>query len=601
MQYLLSILLPNPFMIFIFWMIASLSILGISLEILHRFKYDFATSLLISALVILNILYWVTFFNFFIFQITIFVLGGSFLLKRRELLIQNKIEYMFITICILWCSGICMNTIPFSWDEFFWTLFDQHINQYSNYWKTNSAILLTHIRYLPGSALWHNFFGLKNQYNEATAYFANSVLLIIVINWFISKAIKKNKFVLFCLLFLSLGCFSEGWFTLYVDPWIGLTMGISLVSMRGIFKDEKDGSFVVFILAMACNILFKETGIVSFIAISGTTLAAYLLHLKNEISFKKLLVGLFYCLCIFLSWKLYQKYIGARNPISINEFLTFNKEQYDYRIKVLVKFLKYCISSYIMLPIWLLTILIAKTYAESSRKLLLSIFVLLLVFGFVGIHLINWLFMTVPSDGLSLSAAARYMGSMLLCLFIFYSVSISSIKPFSKFEKGFLIFILVWVPVNLLWVGIKPSALFELVTPHPKQVPIARLKLAELRDKMPKNIKSMCYSHPSKIWFIYQNSNGYEAMLARHLLTPCQVSYGSWSLGAPYYKDDMWTANYSDENFLNQAEQYPWLILVNIDEQFNNKYGHFFEGKIETKTLYEFNQSLKKYEIIKIQ
>ena len=63
----------------------------------------------------------------------------------------------------------------------------------------------------------------------------------------------------------------------------------------------------------------------------------------------------------------------------------------------------------------------------------------------------------------------------------------------------------------------------------------------------------------------------------------------------------MWTANYSDENFLNQAEQYPWLILVNIDEQFNNKYGHFFEGKIETKTLYEFNQSLKKYEIIKIQ
>ena len=69
MSYLLEVFLQNPFTIFLFWILAFISIIGLSLELRKRFELDAATSLLATSLLIINILYWGAYLNFHLIQI----------------------------------------------------------------------------------------------------------------------------------------------------------------------------------------------------------------------------------------------------------------------------------------------------------------------------------------------------------------------------------------------------------------------------------------------------------------------------------------------------------------------------------------------------
>ena len=112
---------------------------------------------------------------------------------------------------------------------------------------------------------------------------------------------------------------------------------------------------------------------------------------------------------------------------------------------------------------------------------------------------------------------------------------------------------------------------------------------------IPSELLAICHERPTKVWFVYQNSIGYEAMMARHIMTPCQVAPGSFSLGSPYFSGDIWTANYTDSQFIEMAKSHPYLVIARIDSNFINKYQHLFTSSPETGVLYKFDELNNKF------
>lgn len=583
MKYLLEVLLQNSFAIHAFWILAFLSLVGISLECRQRLNLDAATGMLLASLGVLNGLYWGAYFNYHAFQLVFIVSGIALLIRRRHMVLREGMAYLSLLSVVLWFALMSVNTIPFSWDEYFWTLFDQHIANYSSYWNTESGILLTHIRYMPGASLWHNYFGIKGYYDPATAYFAISVICILAIFWFIHLAQRSNRIFLLFSISLTFGCFSEGWL-LYVDPLLGILMAIFLVSgVRYLRGDTK--SFYALALSISSAVLLKETGVIpalsTVIVIGALTLRVG----KSAADCKKLAAVVVYCLFLLIVWKYYQAMIGASSPVQWSLFVDNSPASVDFRNHVYAGFFNYITSSYTMLLVWFVAALSLVELLRSGGNRIEIIFVLTTVLAYIAIHLFAWLYFV----GDILAGAARYMGSLLIALFVFYTVRVAEQGTLKLTRKLLLIAILAWVPVNIVLSGHKPSALFMLLNPHPKQVPIAREQLTRMANIVPSELLALCRKQPTRVWFIHQGSNGYEAMQGRHVMFPCQVSPGSFSVGARYGDDDIWTADYSKKQFLEMAELYPYIFFSRVDSNFTDKYAYLFDDIPRDGDVFKFN------------
>lgn len=583
-MFYLKLLFENQFALAGVWLLGFLSVLGLAAELKARSRFSLAASLLVAVLVIVNLLYWGAFLNFRVFQAALYVFGLLCLFRRRAELAEAKSAVLWLLCLVLWFACVSAGSVPFAWDEYFWSLFDKHLSQFPTYWTTSSAILVTHIRYMPGAALWHSFFGVPGHYLEATAYFANSVLLMAIVYWLADSVKKENRVFLLVTVVLAVACFSEGLYTLYLDQFVGLFLGLSLLTGARFLAGEKD-YLHLFILSLSASLLFKETGAIPVIAIFITLPLVYVLRLKRQFELRKLLPGLVYCLLIALSWKLYTRHIGGHEVVQLSLLTDFSPEMTAKYTAVLAAFARKMVLNCHMLAVWLLAFLIFKAERKSAGAgpgLLYSGFVLL---GFLGVHLLMWLFLVGDIDGRSLAGPfERYMGSLLLALFVYYSWLAACREVLTRKYKSMLCFLLVCVPL----VGGVTAPLFRLVTPDLKKVSKAKIKLNELRSKMPEEIYSLCEKTPAKVWFVYQNSKGFEAMMARHLLAPCPVANDRWSIGGKYSAKDLWTRDLSDAEFVEMANKYPVMVTASIDDGFRKRYGRFFAEAPQDRQLYRF-------------
>lgn len=590
----LNMLFENQFAAPLVWVLGFAAIIGLALELKGRLRLGLSTAFFLSSLGLLNFLYWGTFVNFAAAQGAAYVLGLFSLFRHRDELVTEKVAVLSLLCLALFAACVSIGAIPFAWDEFFWSLFDKHISQFSSYWDTTSAILLSHIRYMPGSSLWHNFFGAPGYYSEGTSYFGNAMLLVAIIMFLCGLARRENRVFLGTALVLALGCFSEGLFNLYTDQFVGLFFGLCLITGTRFFEGEKD-SLLPFALALASSLIFKETGLIPVIALLFTLVLVLMLRVKTLYPVRGLLLGLAYCVAAVAAWKFYMRHVGALEIIQLRLFTDFSPQMTDKYWAVLAEFSRRLVSSYDMLAVWILTVLIFREERGSPGARLKFTFFSLSLAGFLAVHLVTWLFLTVDNDGRTLAAFNRYMGSLLLGLFVYYAALVSSRRTLRLKHKALLCCLLAWVPLNLLWQGYMPSSLFRLVTPHPKQVPLMKKKMAALKARLPEGIYETCRKERPKIWFIYQDTNGLEAMMSRHLLAPCQVAYYNWSLGEKYYPGDVWTTNLDETSFFSMAREYPLMLTASIDDKFSKRYGRFFTVVPKNGMVYVFNPKLNKF------
>lgn len=108
-----------------------------------------------------------------------------------------------------------------------------------------------------------------------------------------------------------------------------------------------------------------------------------------------------------------------------------------------------------------------------------------------------------------------------------------------------------------------------------------------------------------KVYVIAQNETGYTFYITGHELSPLSTNKGCFSVGTPYFENDVWTCDY-DLQLVLDVEGYDFLLIRRADKNFWDQYGNLFEDdaigakagffeldrsgeKVKLKTLYLSN------------
>lgn len=82
-----------------------------------------------------------------------------------------------------------------------------------------------------------------------------------------------------------------------------------------------------------------------------------------------------------------------------------------------------------------------------------------------------------------------------------------------------------------------------------------------------------------RVYLIAQNHREYPFWYVRYYATPIRLSpMYTWSLGEPYYPEDVWTVDLDPDAWAEQLrEEYTYVFVWSIDQAFVDRYGQFFE------------------------
>ena len=520
------------------------------------------------------------------------------------------------------------------WDEF--THWGDVVKvMYSiNDFSTNPKSLSTFQSYLPAMSLFQYFWQvIGGKFREWFLFVSYQLFVITLFLPFLTDLKWKKKDILkilvsIVLILLTPIVFFNNQYTaiyytsIYVDSFLAAIFGYCIASVYFSKKYEK---FELLNLTLALTVLTltKDIGIV-FAAITIFIALLDILFIENKTklsdfkpqNIKKLLIKIkpififsAACLGSYILWKLNIKINHATSafssPINILEIInTLLGRDGTYRTIVVHNYIdslsgtpmlnnNLTINIYGVLAIFIgITYLIwACELKNKKSKLVFSMF--LLGDGlYIFLMLILYISKFSEYEALNLASFARYMAIYLQAIILVITLVIIGRSNNDRFNKCLVVvvcFAVIFTPISIITGGYFAKANSSL----------ARTPYTEAADIIKKELKNK----KARIYFIVQNSNGYEYWVLRYSahenLSGINTSYEkwSWSLGKPYYKEDIWTKNISSNKWMNELlKNYDYVFLYKIDENFVAKYGNLFDNinEIKKNSLCKINKEKKK-------
>ena len=224
-----------------------------------------------------------------------------------------------------------------------------------------------------------------------------------------------------------------------------------------------------------------------------------------------------------------------------------------------------------------IVILLAKGARERVRMILMSIFMLAGYILYAAALLYMYIHLFTEYEGENLASFERYMFTFIMGAAIFFLYMIIE-KIFARFGGFGNILILVPIAVVLIftpWSRVT-SDMFNCSETVEKTIS----RRADFY-RFEEIAKEWDYEK-DRVYFIAQDSNGFEYQQAYYLATPVSLSYDfpmGWSLGFPYSDKDVWTIEMSQTDWEKTLIDggYTYVYLYNVDKQFRTRYGQMFE------------------------
>lgn len=508
---------------------------------------------------------------------------------------------IFMVISFVWCKGRMLS----EGDEFsHWgrvTLNMYLWNQLGN--CEGSTVIFP--GYPPAVALWQYFFVcLKEKFSEPYLYGANNVLAFVMlvsvykrVEW---RQWAKGVFLFIVILVFPLIFYNNFWSCIYID---GL-LGIWLIYILYIHFSEKEDTFFKVLqisLAMGTYPLAKASGSgLAFMALLIIAVDMLVCNGKRNEWSGKIKILLIYTSCILAgkqSWSWYLKLSdtqSAWNTSSVTlksiadmlkgkglewQYVTvenFNEAFFQGREGLNV-FHWILIIVFFAIFLYILKIWNCKQLFCYSGILVVCIILYALSL------LILYCFTFTEVEAVILASYRRYMCSILLGMFGFIIFKLASENTGASGKVMLLIVLCLMVPSDSI-----------------------KLYTTNLNDiKEQARAKRNGYEHimefsdfmdwkEDKIWLIDQGSSG--SCIGGYCATP--VVFGpdwGWSLGEPLYEGDVWTVNYSVEEWEDRlgSEGYTYVYINHQDEQFVENYSSIFEKPVEIadRSLYQIRVS----------
>ena len=224
---------------------------------------------------------------------------------------------------------------------------------------------------------------------------------------------------------------------------------------------------------------------------------------------------------------------------------------------------------------------------SSDGKFKLSYVLWLAVFALIGLFIVLF-----AKEGAHLASMDRYMYTYILgaLVFLVFMLVHWIITRFGGFGN---ILILIPVGIILAFAPWKKLTADMITCQETISKTMAKRMEYEFVEQLPKKLDPK----KDRVYFICQDSNGYEYQVSYYLATPVALSYDyamGWSLGTPYSESDVWTLDMSKEEWekaLNEGG-YTYVYIYNADKQFRSRYGDLFDnpGAISDNTCYKITK-----------
>lgn len=258
--------------------------------------------------------------------------------------------------------------------------------------------------------------------------------------------------------------------------------------------------------------------------------------------------------------------------VSANFFQAMSTVPENAVIKV-----SYIIWIVILAALAVVMVLLSKGARERWRMAVASILVIGGFLAYAGALLYMYIHLFSEYEGANLASLHRYMATFLLGAVIFFL--------FMIFEKIFARFggfgnILVLVPIALILAFTPWSRVTKDMFDFSETVENTVTK-REAYYKVEEFASGLDHKK-DRVYFIAQDSNGYEYQVSYYLATPVSLSYDyemGWSLGVPYSDEDVWTLDISAEDWEKALinGDYTYVYIYHPDHQFRSTYGELFE------------------------
>jgi len=494
-----------------------------------------------------------------------------------------------------------------SWDEFsHWGLIVKNLYLHNKLPGTSSTVGF--LSYPPGTAVFQYWVIKIIGYTESNVIFAQSLLMLLALTtlFWNEKWSNFNKMIVqfvvaVCVIYALNGSFT----LLFVDAMLSVYFGMGIVFL---FKIKKDNFFCVALnLLPVISVLYliKNPGALLATVIALMVGLLYVITKNPAISLKRkyvlfapliiiLLAGLYLPKQLWF-WHLEDYNIGYKGPqISMSAVAkSLSSTQATKRDKVTLtnfknaiftenilrgKILGGRVTIFVALCLILLTVVgsIVFTKDKNERKQLIvvnSILFLgltLYLLGLLGLYV----YVFGERDGVTLAGFMRYSNIYTMGWLLSVAFSLISLVKISN-------------SVNWKYIVLLIVALSTLSYLH-----IARKQfLREIRKPLLTYAEYFKNMDPlTKVYFIHNDSDGFEKWIFLYEVTPIHIQRSGWSLGlSKYGPGDLWTNIKSAKAWGTELKEYDFLVVSKSDKKFWNTYGSLF-GSSRSNGIYKVMQ-----------
>lgn len=222
-------------------------------------------------------------------------------------------------------------------------------------------------------------------------------------------------------------------------------------------------------------------------------------------------------------------------------------------------------------------VLLTKGARERVRSIVFSVLVLAGYVLYAGALLYMYTHLFTEYEGKTLASLERYMATFLLgaLIFFLYMIIERIFERFGGFGNVLILIPIVLILVFTPWTRVAQDMFAPKDTiKETIEKRADYYKLEEFADTLD--------FEKDRVYFIAQNSNGYEYQVAYYLATPVSLSYDysmGWSLGYPYSDKDVWTLDMSVQEVEDALKNggYTYVYIYDADRQLRSRYGDLFE------------------------
>ena len=506
---------------------------------------------------------------------------------------------VFMVINVILCKGRPLT----EWDEFsHWGRVILNMYQWDQLGNCEGSTVVFP-GYPPAVALWQYFFVcLKDRFSEPFLFAASNILAFVMmipvyrkVEW---KQWRKALFLFVTLLLLPLIFYSNFWSSIYVDGMLGIWLIYILYTH---FSEKENTIYKILCISLAF-------GVYPLVKASGSGLAVLAL----------LIIGADMLICCGQREKWKEK---IRVLIIYGSSILIGKQSWSWYLKLSDTQPAWNASAVTLKKV----VDMLKGSGQEWQYTTVKNFFVVFFEGKAGVNVFRWIVFAVLLIILLYTLKIwnkrqmfLYSGCFVICIMIYslflmilYCFTFSEyeavrLASYTRYMKSILLGIIgfiicIWAEENSGMKGKTILAIILCLT-----VPFNSIKMYTVNMSSIKEASGATrYSYENirefpdfmdwkndKVWLIDQGTSGEFHIRGGYYATPVVFSPdGGWSLGEPLYEGDVWTVNYSAEEWENKlvAGEYTYMYINHPDEQFIERYGMLFENvdEIRDKTLWQ--------------